>query len=364
MGFLKDAWKATGGRVTGAFGLGGGPKPEQVSGAQIEQARQNIDRGMFSFGGSLERQGELRGIVEAQRRRGEGRQVAGSLIQGRGLGDSISARRRQESAADRLEARAEGRAPSLAAAQAEQGADRAIRNQFALANSGRGNPGASARVAANNAAQIQADTAQAAAQGRIAEQQAAEGQLAGALGNIRSQDLSTAQQGLQTQSLGAQQEAQGIGSTLATEQQIAAGRRAYEQQAIGLATGNVGIVNQKIAQDQAAFGNILGAGAGAATAAVSDIRAKEDIRPARSELREMVEALTPAKYKYKDEERDGKGEQYGVMAQDLERTEAGKEFVSEDEEGVKRVNYGKMLPAIVGIIADMNDRLERREQNG
>lgn len=72
----------------------------------------------------------------------------------------------------------------------------------------------------------------------------------------------------------------------------------------------------KRSQDQGLFGSIIGAGAGA-LALLSDRRMKEDIKPAGS-LSDSLAQIRGYKFKY----RGGEKPETGVMAQDVEKTDA------------------------------------------
>lgn len=98
----------------------------------------------------------------------------------------------------------------------------------------------------------------------------------------------------------------------------------------------------------------IGAGLSAA-AMFSDERGKcdvEEFNPA-----DFLDSLTGYKFKYKDPSH-GEGKQVGVMAQDLEKTEAGSQLVHETPEG-KMVDYGKAGPHIMASLANINDRLKK-----
>ncbi len=102
---------------------------------------------------------------------------------------------------------------------------------------------------------------------------------------------------------------------------------------------------------------------GGATLAMSDVRVKENIQPAstqQGDLKEMLDKITPAQYDYKNEV-GGEPNQVGVMAQDLEKSKIGKQFVQEADDGTKMVDYGKMSPMFLAAIKDLTDRLDRMD---
>lgn len=90
----------------------------------------------------------------------------------------------------------------------------------------------------------------------------------------------------------------------------------------------------------------------------SDERGKceiEEIDPS-----DFLDSITGYKYKYKDK-KHGEGKQMGVMAQDLEKSEAGSKLVVETPEG-KAVDYSKSGPSIMASLANLNDRLRKMEE--
>lgn len=118
-------------------------------------------------------------------------------------------------------------------------------------------------------------------------------------------------------------------------------------------------------QDQF-LGGLIGAGAtvgggymtGAAMA--SDERVKTNVRSGDMDLESFLESLDPKKYEYTDPAKYGEGEQVSVMAQDLEKTPMGRDAVQADDEGVKRVDYAKLLPEIVAALGHLNKKVEGR----
>lgn len=116
--------------------------------------------------------------------------------------------------------------------------------------------------------------------------------------------------------------------------------------------------------EQAYRGQALGAisGIGQTAAALSDETMKKDIKPANAskDLEAFVGALKSYDYKYKDPSKPGagKGEHTGVMAQDLEKSDIGKQAVVETENG-KMVHYDKLVPAMLAAIVEINKKLKK-----
>lgn len=97
-------------------------------------------------------------------------------------------RSNQQNLISHLEAMSQGRGPSLASEQFKASTDRNIAQQQALAQSGQGNATANAMMAANNSAQLGAQSAQDAGLARIQEQQMALNQLGLTLHGARGAD--------------------------------------------------------------------------------------------------------------------------------------------------------------------------------
>lgn len=110
--------------------------------------------------------------------------------------------------------------------------------------------------------------------------------------------------------------------------------------------------NQANAQNQT-----IGTGLTAA-AMMSDERQKEDIKEFSPS--DFLDHVTGYKFKYKDPNKYGAGDHVGVMAQDLEKTEAGSQLVNDTPEG-KVVDYSKAGPHILASLADINKRLKKME---
>lgn len=75
---------------------------------------------------------------------------------------------------------------------------------------------------------------------------------------------------------------------------------------------------------------------------MSDIRAKRDITPIEAQAETTVRNAPGYSYEYKDPQRHGTGRHYGPMAQDLEKTPAGKSVVHEGPDGKKMVDTSRL----------------------
>ncbi len=271
-----------------------------------------------------------------------------------------AARANQSGLISQLQAQAAGKGPSLASAQLKAASDRSLAQQLAAASAQRGgNQAALQRALANSQAAQSAQLAQESAQARIQEQMAARSQLADVLQSQRGTDLQSqlAQQQAAAQGLGqafdinaAQQAQQAALEKLRTDQFLAAQ---------GLtATGAAAA-----AQAQSGLLGGIAQGAGAAFGKTSDKRAKKDIKNSSADVQKFLDALSAKKYKYKDENAPGAGhgEQYGIMAQDLEKSQMGKSFVKELN-GVKTVDTVQGFGAVLAAQSELNKRLKELEK--
>jgi hypothetical protein len=106
--------------------------------------------------------------------------------------------------------------------------------------------------------------------------------------------------------------------------------------------------------------SMIGAGAQIGAAALmSDKRAKENIKPANLEIESLLGKLKPYSFDYKDESH-GQGKQTGIMAQDLEKSKAGRGAVL-DTPGGKMVDGAKASTLALAALANLNDRLKKLE---
>lgn len=107
------------------------------------------------------------------------------------------------------------------------------------------------------------------------------------------------------------------------------------------------------------MGNVIGTGA--LMYAMSDVNAKENIESAEPDLEEFLSKLTMNEYDYKEPEKYGRGKHFGPMAQDLEKSKIGRTMVEETPDG-KMINYGKGQGVMLGILANLAERLEEVER--
>lgn len=114
-------------------------------------------------------------------------------------------------------------------------------------------------------------------------------------------------------------------------------------------------------QNNTKLGGALSSGFGAILGALSDRNAKQNIKPAKSsDISRFLDALRTYKYDYKDRA-NGEGRRLGPMAQDLQKSEIGKQAVSKDD-GLLRVDYTKLLPAMLAALVDHDDLLKKNNK--
>lgn len=192
------------------------------------------------------------------------------------------------------------------------------------------------------------------------------------------QDIAAKNLGIRQQDVGLQNQQQMYNKELLQQQfQNQQGLTQMKSNArLGQATNLQNQANamaQAGAQKSGALGSIAGMAAGAALggtagaqiganvggAVFSDKNMKENIEsPNSSTIQMFLDKLKPYKYNYKQDPTEEP--QVGVMAQDLEKSDLGEEFV-EEVDGNKMVDYGKMASTQMAAIADLHQRLKRLE---
>lgn len=277
-----------------------------------------------------------------------------------------------------------GNAPSLAQAQLQQGVDRGIAGQLAVANSARGS--AAQRAGAMRGAQLQGQDMMAglgAQSGALRAQEIATARqgligadqgLSNSLAGMRGADVGQAGMNLQAQMANRAQNdqyAQALaGYGMNASGAVTEGRRgaANAQNTFDFNTqvGNANLEKDKAAGEQQLGGQVAG-GAGSAIAAglgalafFSDKRAKTKIKAGDEDVDSFLKTLKPYSYEYKDKAH-GEGKKTSVMAQDLEKTSLGDTLVSRHKSGLRVVDYAKALPVMLASMGRLSDRLEKAE---
>ncbi len=228
-------------------------------------------------------------------------------------------------------------------------------------------------AAARNQVAIAGNAAGQGAQAAAADQQNANAQLTGALNSGRSADvgLATSQAGLNQQTNLQQGQMDQTAKLANLDAQLRQtgmndqARIAYLSQLTGMDANQLQAQMQLYATQKGQTGLLpglvsqMGQTAGQMASMASDERLKTNVADARSEVDEMLDALSPKSYDYKDE-KWGKGRRAGIMAQDMERSEAGRRVVFETPEG-KMLDVNKALSAALASSARLNERVRKLE---
>lgn len=243
-----------------------------------------------------------------------------------------------------LQQQAVGEGPSLATAQLKQAQDRTLSQQLAAASARPGGPtGLGQRALARTQAESGQALGQQAAITGLQEQQGAQQLLAQQVG--QEQQLAD-QLTLQFLQQGFTQEQAQTQAGLQLEQ-IRAQERATQASA-----------------QQGLFGSGLSAlGAVGAGFFTSDKNAKENISSAKASTKSFLNSLNSKTYNYKDSSTPGTapGKRYGIIAQDLEKSEMGKSFVINTPKG-KMIDVNQGFGAALAAMADLNKRLSKVEK--
>lgn len=260
-------------------------------------------------------------------------------------GQQQLARNQQQELAKMLMEQAAGRGPSVAQQQLRQAQAANMAQQTAGAASAQGgamNRALAQTSAANINSGLAQQTAGQAAELRAQEQLGAMGQASGAVGAMRGQDISE--------------------GTLAQNRQLGVATNV-------VATNEQGVEAQKANQaaQQKEAGAILGAGMGVAalgTIGGSDKRIKHDIEPAsHEEMSALMQSLMPKKFRY-----DGEGQRgpirVGIIANEVEKNPLGRQMVGRDEHGIREIEGGPALMAVLAAIGDLYSRLPKENRHG
>lgn len=107
----------------------------------------------------------------------------------------------------------------------------------------------------------------------------------------------------------------------------------------------------------------IAAGGAVAGALLSDRRVKKNIRRADAEISALLGSIKPYGYKYKDPKATGaaSGKQFGLMAQDLEKSKAGKTLVH-NTPGGKMVDTNRAVLAALAALGSVDKRLKNVER--
>lgn len=237
---------------------------------------------------------------------------------------------------------------------AQRQTQNAMAGQQAMARMARGgNAGSAYAGAANNTAGIGLAGAGMAQQAAMGDQMNAQGLMAQVAGQGRGQDSQ-----IQLANMDAQLRAAGM-----TDQ----ARLGYLAQLTGMNAAQLQAQTQAMTaatQQPGMLGPLLSAGGqlGGAAMMASDERVKTEVEDARHEVDEMLDALLPKAYVYKDQSKHGVGRRVGIMAQDLERSKAGGHVVRDMGDGVKGLDVNKAISAALASSARLNERVRELER--
>ena len=286
-------------------------------------------------------------------------------------------RTQQQGLVDVLGRRIAGDSPSVAEMQLQESTGRNIKAAKALA-AGSTDPGLASRNASQAMTQANVAGNMQAAQLRAGEQQAAEQALGGVLGQGRSQDIGVAtsqagfDQGANQANLQANLQQQQMNDQMTRfyeemgysrdQAQLMANielEKMRQQEAARVDQMNADIAKQNVEAEQASQGGILGAAGevlGGIVGMFSDERLKEDVAPAGEDIDDFMKSLDAVSYDYLGREDLPKGRQYGILAQDLEKSKVGKSFVVDTPKG-KFVDVGRGYGAVLAALRRLDERL-------
>jgi hypothetical protein len=135
------------------------------------------------------------------------------------------------------------------------------------------------------------------------------------------------------------------------------------QNQLGLAQAQAGgLYNLANMYNQQSSANLQMGGMAALAYAKSDENSKKNIELAPDQIDQFLNDLTGYKFSYKDPQ-DGSGERIGVMAQDVEQSPVGNKMVVEDQEGMKNIDGGKALNAILASLGRLNEKVNNIEES-
>ena len=271
--------------------------------------------------------------------------------------DQYQARNMQMSLIQQLQDQAAGRGPSLAQMQLQRGTDANMANAMGMAAGTRGASAAGMNKGIQNQqAGIAQGMAGDAAMLRLQEQMAARNALGQQLGGVRGQDQSFEGMDLQNRQFNSN-----LGTSnnqfYAGQANTMANSNAQRQADVQTAQAKLELEREKMLNEQARGNSPMGV-IGGVFASMSDERLKTDIKPGESKLYDFLDKLGSHDYKYKDSKHGSP--RISPMAQELEKSDLGKPFVFEAEDG-KAVDYGKGLGTMLASQAALHKRLKKLE---
>ena len=112
-------------------------------------------------------------------------------------------------------------------------------------------------------------------------------------------------------------------------------------------------------------GGLIGGIGAAGAAAASDIRAKTEISRGEGDIRAILDKVRPYAFRYKDPKAPGTtdGRLVGVMAQDLEKSDGGKEMIRMAPDGTMMVDMVRAVSASLSASGDLHHRMKALESS-
>lgn len=242
---------------------------------------------------------------------------------------------------------AQGKGPSLATAQLKAAQDRSLAQLVAqqAANRGQGG-GSAARNLAVASTMGNRNVAQDSAQARL-------------------QEVTQARQQLFQEKQAADEAASGgIASNYGYALAPKTSMQDFEKTKAGVATQNAAIAAQERSAKRAANAQMIGSIIGGAGAlAASDEKLKKDVKPESKKMEKFLSAINAKSFEYKNTDIPGTspGDKFGVLAQDLEKSEVGKTLVQDSPNG-KMVDINSTVMAVLAAQSDLNKRLKSMEK--
>lgn len=274
--------------------------------------------------------------------------------------------------ANQLGAQASGQQAGAGELAVNRQVGQATAAQAAAAHMARGaNAALAYRDAARRTADIGLAGAGQAAQAQMADQQAALGQQAQIYGSMYGQDANVAAQNAQLQQQQMLQQGQfGQQAGLANQQAQLAQTGMNDQARIQALGQQLGWDQAQIdaqmkaagvkAADQGAAGGLL-QGGGSLLAKLSDERLKTDVTDGGHDADALMSGLVPRTFRYIDEQKHGKGNQLGIMAQHLARSKMGAAMLVKVDEKHLGFDIGKAASAALASVARLHERLSAVE---
>lgn len=127
---------------------------------------------------------------------------------------------------------------------------------------------------------------------------------------------------------------------------------------------------KKFAANQAAISETkkglggLVQGAASAIASMSDKRSKKDIKPSGKSMDDFLDKISSYTYEYKNTKLPGtaEGKRFGIIAQDLEKSDVGKSIVRTDKEsGMKMIDNQQAIGVLLSAVAELNKKMKEKK---